>query len=77
MILSVPPLKALAVLPPQKNPCPYKKKRHSPFLLASPPSSKSLVDKRRFQQKCPASQHVSKEPTKNEFLVNFCFELTA
>ncbi len=40
-------------------------------------SSKSLVDKRRFWQKCPASQHVRKEPTKNGFLVNFCFELTA
>ncbi len=40
-------------------------------------SSKSLVDKRRFQQKCPASQHVRKEPTKNKFLVNFCFELIA
>ncbi len=40
-------------------------------------SSKSLVDKRRFRQKCPASQHVRKEPTKNKFLVDFFFELTA
>ncbi len=31
-------------------------------------SSKSLVDKRRFQQKCPASQHIRKEPTKNDFI---------
>jgi len=54
-----------------------KKKSHSPFLLASPPSSKSLVDKGRFRQNGPASQHVRKEPTKNEFLVNFCFDLTA
>ncbi len=40
-------------------------------------SIKSLVDKRRFRQKCPASQHVRKEPTKNRFLVHFLFELTA
>ncbi len=40
-------------------------------------SSKSLVDKRRFRQNGPVSQHVRKEPTKNKFLVNFCFELTA
>ncbi len=40
-------------------------------------SSKSSVDKRRFRQKCPASQYVRKEPTKNKFLINFCFELTA
>jgi hypothetical protein len=40
-------------------------------------SSKSLVDNRRFWQNGPASEHVRKEPTKNKFLVNFCFELTA
>ncbi len=34
-------------------------------------SSKSSVDKRGFCQKCPASQHVRKEPTKNKFLVDF------
>jgi hypothetical protein len=37
----------------------------------------SLVDKRRFWQNGPASQHIGKKPTKNKFLVNFCFELTA
>jgi hypothetical protein len=31
----------------------------------------------RFRQNGPASQHVRKEPAKNKFLVNFCFELTA
>jgi hypothetical protein len=36
-----------------------------------------LVDKRRFWQNGPASQHIGKEPTKKRFLVNFCFELTA
>ncbi len=40
-------------------------------------SSKPLVDKRRFWQNGPASQHVRNEPTKHEFLVDFCFELTA
>ncbi len=33
--------------------------------------------KKRFQQNGPASQHVRKEPTKNKFLVDFCFALTA
>jgi hypothetical protein len=41
-----------------------------------PPTSTSLVDRSRFWQNGLASQHVRKEPTKNEFLVNFCFELT-
>ncbi len=31
----------------------------------------------RFWQNGPASQHIRKEPAKNEFLVDFCFELTA
>ena len=31
-------------------------------------SSKSLVDKRRFWQNGPASQHVRKETTKNKFV---------
>jgi hypothetical protein len=38
---------------------------------------KSLVDKSRFLQNGPASQHVRKEPTKNGFSDNLCFELTA
>jgi hypothetical protein len=36
-----------------------------------------LIDRSRFWQNGPASQHVRKEPAKNEFLVDFCFELTA
>ncbi len=40
-------------------------------------SSKSLIDKKRFWQNGPARQHFRKEPTKNGFLVNFCFDLTA
>ncbi len=39
-------------------------------------SSKSLVDEKRFRQNGPASQHIREEPTKNKFLVNFCFEWT-
>ncbi len=42
-----------------------------------PPSSTSLVLKSRFWHNEPASQHVRKEPIKQEFLVNFCFKLTA
>jgi hypothetical protein len=57
-------------IPPPLNNIP-----HLPFLLAT--SSKSLVDRSRFWQNGPASQHDRKETTKNEFLVNFCFELTA
>ncbi len=41
------------------------------------PSSTSLILRRRFWQNEPASPHVRKEPIKQEFLVNFCFELTA
>ncbi len=54
-------------------------KTNSPLsiLLVLPPSSKSLVDKGIFWQNRPASQHIRKEPTKNKFLVNFRFELTA
>ncbi len=40
-------------------------------------SSKSLVDKRRYWQNGQASQQIRNEPTKNKFLVNFCFVLTA
>ncbi len=40
-------------------------------------SSKSLIDKERFRQNGPASQHVRKKPTKNGFLIDFCSELTA
>ncbi len=40
-------------------------------------SSKSLVDKRRFWQNGPASQHIRKEPTKKGLLVDFCFESLA
>ncbi len=40
-------------------------------------SSKSLVNKRRFRQNGPVSQHIRKEATINKFLVNVCFELTA
>ena len=47
------------------------------ILFILPPSSNSVVDKGRFCQNGPASQHARKEPTKNKFLVNFCFELTA
>jgi hypothetical protein len=36
-----------------------------------------LVDRSRFWQNGPASQHVRKKPTKNKLLVDFCFELTA
>jgi hypothetical protein len=56
--------KALPI-PPRKNSLSLKKNPHSPFLQASPPSSKSLVDKGRFWQNGPASQHIRKEPTKN------------
>ncbi len=56
-------------------PLPLNNIPHLPFLLAV--SSKSLVDRSRFQQKKPASQHFRKEPAKNKFLVNFFFELTA
>ncbi len=34
-------------------------------------------DLHRFRQNGSASQHVRKEPAKNKFLVDFCFELTA
>ncbi len=49
---------------------------HSPKQY-SQPALKSLVNRSRFQQNGPASLHVRKEPAKNKFLVNFCFELTA
>ncbi len=39
-------------------------------------SSKSLVNKGKFRQNGPASQHARKESTKNKFSVDFCFELT-
>ncbi len=67
--------KALPVTP-QKNPVPQK---NSPLSipLVLPPSSKSLVDNGRFRQNGPASQHVRNEPTKNQLLGDFCFELTA
>ncbi len=47
------------------------------ILFTLPPSSKSLVDKGIYWQNGPASQHVRKEPAKNEFLVDFHFDLTA
>ena len=61
---------------PPKNSCPSRRFPAS-ILFILPPSSKSLVDMSRFWQNGPASQHVRKEPAKNKFLVNFCFELTA
>jgi hypothetical protein len=42
-----------------------------------PPSSTSLVLRSRFRHNEPDSQHVRKEPIKQEFLVDFCIELTA
>jgi hypothetical protein len=42
-----------------------------------PPSSTSLVLRSRFWKSEPASPHIRKEPIKQEFAVDFCFELTA
>jgi hypothetical protein len=54
----------------------FKKQFYPPnFLHAT--SYKSFIDKKRFQQNGPASQHIRKESAKNKFLVDFCFELTA
>jgi hypothetical protein len=62
-------------IPTPKIPVP--KKTLLSILLVLIPSSKSLVDKGKFWQNGPASQHVRKEPTKNKFLVNFYVESTA
>ncbi len=55
--------------------CPLKKIVQSQNNISR--SSTSLVLRRRFWQNEPASPYVRKEAIKQEFLVNFRFELSA
>ena len=73
--LTIPHLPYLWLIKLKKHSTPKSNIPNLTFLQAT--SYKLLVHKRRFWQNGPASQHVRKEPTKNKFLVNFCFELTA